>query len=56
MDLSEDKCLPGTHNPNMQCYLESEYAFGLQEHLFKSIGEYSLTVEKNIQNYCVSRA
>lgn len=56
MDLSDDKCLPGTQNPKLPYFLIGDDAFGLHKHLLQPYSGHSLTVEKRIYNYRVCRA
>ncbi|XP_051156760.1 uncharacterized protein LOC127278874 [Leptopilina boulardi] len=56
IELTEDKCLPGTSDQKIPHFLVGDEAFGLHKHLMRPYGGSHLTRMKIIFNYRLCRA
>lgn len=56
LDLPHDRPLPGTSQPSLPFIFVGDEAFALSEHLLRPYANRSLTIEKRVFNYRLTRA
>lgn len=56
LEIPEEKCLPGSINPQLPYFFLGDEAFGLDKHLIRPYSGHNLTQNKRIFNYRLSRA